>query len=78
MKTMTCKQLGGACDEQFQGNTFEEIVELSKVHGMQMFQKQDADHMQAMQKVMMMMQQPEVMKEYFVEKKKVFEALAED
>jgi hypothetical protein len=78
MKTMTCNQLGGACDEQFQGNTFEEIVELSKVHGMQMFQKQDADHMQAMQKVMMMMQQPEVMKEYFVEKKKVFEALAED
>jgi len=65
MKTMTCKQLGGACDEQFQGNTFEEIVELSK-------------HMQAMQKVMMMMQQPEVMKEYFAEKKKVFEALAED
>ncbi len=78
MKTMTCKQLGGACDEQFQGNTFEEIVELSKVHGMQMFQKQDADHMQAMQKVMMMMQQPEVMKEYFAEKKKVFEDLAED
>ncbi len=78
MKTMTCKQLGGACDEQFQGNTFEEIVELSKVHGMQMFQKQDAEHMQAMQKVMMMMQQPEVMKEYFAEKKKVFEALAED
>lgn len=78
MKTMTCKQLGGACDKQFSGNTFEEIVELSKLHGMEMFQKQDAEHMEAMQKVMMMMQQPEVMKAFFDEKKQVFESLAED
>ena len=25
MKTMTCKQLGGACDKEFHANTFEEI-----------------------------------------------------
>jgi hypothetical protein len=78
MKTMSCKQLGGACDAKFQGNTFEEIVDLSKVHGMEMFQKQDADHMEAMQRVMVMMQQPEVMQEFFEEKKKVFEALNAD
>lgn len=78
MKTMTCEQLGGACGEKFQGNTFEEIVELSKAHGMEMFQKQDAGHMEAMQRVMMMMQQPEVMQEFFEEKKKAFEALGED
>ncbi len=30
MKTMTCKQLGGACDKEFQANTFEEMAELSK------------------------------------------------
>ncbi len=30
MKTMTCKQLGGACDEQFKAETFEQIAELRK------------------------------------------------
>ncbi|XPF93519.1 hypothetical protein ACM9HF_16045 [Colwellia sp. RE-S-Sl-9] len=78
MKTMTCKQLGGACDKQFQGNTFEDIVELSKAHGMEMFQKQDPDHMEAMQRVMVMMQQPQAMQDFMEEKKKAFEALAED
>ena len=36
---MTCKKLGGACDELFAANTFEEMAELSKMHGMAMFQK---------------------------------------
>ena len=27
MKTMTCKQLGGACDEKFSAETFEKIAE---------------------------------------------------
>ncbi|SGZ03445.1 hypothetical protein [Moritella viscosa] len=30
MKTMTCNQLGGACDEKFQAESFDEIAELSK------------------------------------------------
>lgn len=34
MKTMTCKQLGGACDKEFHAQTFEEMAELSKQHGM--------------------------------------------
>jgi len=78
MKTMTCRQLGGGCDKAFQANTFEEIVALSKQHGMEMFQQQDPDHLEAMQKVMVMMQQPEVMQTFFDEKKKAFEALADD
>ena len=39
MKKMTCKQLGGACDLEFQANTFDEIAELSKKHGKEMFEK---------------------------------------
>ena len=39
MKTMTCKQLGGACEQKFSVNTFEEISLLSKQHGKEMFQK---------------------------------------
>jgi hypothetical protein len=30
MKTMTCKQLGGACDQAFHAETFEEMAEKSK------------------------------------------------
>ena len=48
MKTMTCKQLGGACDEEFHAETFEEMVELSKKHGMEMFQKGDEAHIKVM------------------------------
>ena len=33
MKTMTCKQLGGACDKKFHANTFDEMAGLSKKHG---------------------------------------------
>ncbi len=78
MKTMTCKQLGGACEIAFQAETFDELAELSKAHGMEMFQKQDPEHMEAMQRVMVMMQQPNAMQNWFDEKKAVFNALAED
>ena len=78
MKTMTCKQLGGACDKQFQANSFEEIAELSKLHGMEMFQKQDAEHLDAMAKISELMKQPNAMQNWFEAKKKEFEKLAED
>lgn len=78
MKTMSCKQLGGACDKKFQASTFDEIVDLSKQHGMAMFQQQDQEHLVAMGKIQAMMQQPEMMKAWFDEKKKEFEALPED
>jgi len=48
MKTMTCKQMGGACDETFSAETFEEMAELSKQHGMEMFQKGDEAHLKIM------------------------------
>ena len=78
MKTMSCKQLGGACDKTFTAETFEEMAELSKQHGMEMFQKQDEAHLDAMKKVQELMQNPEAMKEYFENKKKEFEAMPED
>ncbi|MFK5915362.1 MAG: hypothetical protein QM484_13405 [Woeseiaceae bacterium] len=78
MKTMSCKQLGGVCDKQFQANTFEEIVTQSKVHGMDMFQKQDTEHLSAMKKVHELMQSPSAMDEWFKSKKKEFEALNDD
>lgn len=78
MKTMTCKQLGGACDHTFHANTFEEIAELSKKHGMEMFQKGDEPHLQAMNQMRELMQSPEAMKTWFDDKRREFDALPEN
>lgn len=78
MKTMTCKQLGGACDKQFQANTFEELAEISKQHGIEMFQKQDKDHLDAMIKMQTLMQKPQDMQAWFESKKMEFESLKDD
>lgn len=78
MKTMTCKQLGGACDLEFKANTFEEMAELSKQHGMEMFQQQDPEHLQAMQKIQALMKTPGAMEQWQQQKRKEFDALADD
>lgn len=75
MKTMTCQQLGGACDQEFTAETFEEIAELSKNHGMEMFQKCDPAHLEAMEKMKALMQDPAAMQKWFGDKQKQFEAL---
>jgi len=77
MKTMTCKQLGGACDKEFRASSFEEIAEMSKQHGMEMFQIKDEPHLKAMDKMGEFMQKPEEMKAWFENKKKEFDDLPE-
>lgn len=72
---MTCNQLGGACEEEFQAETFEEIKKMSMEHGMAMFQKGDQAHLEAMQKMKMMMQEPGAMEAWMDEKRKEFEHL---
>ncbi len=78
MKTMTCEQLGGACDKEFHANTFEEITEMSKNHGMEMFQKGDESHLNAMKVMQELMQSPDAMNSWFEDKKREFDALPED
>jgi len=78
VKTMTCKQLGGACDKEFHANTFDEMAEMSKNHGTEMFQKKDEDHIKAMNEMMELMKNPEAMKEWMESKRKEFDALQED
>ena len=75
MKTMTCKQLGGACDTEFKAETFEEMAEMSKQHGMEMFQKQDTAHLEAMQNMQELMKDPEAMNVWFDGKREEFESL---
>jgi len=78
MKTMTCKQLGGACDKEFHANSFNEMAELSKKHGMEMIQKGDEKHLKAMNEMKELMKIPNAMNEWFENKRKQFDALPED
>ncbi len=72
---MTCLQLGGACNETFEANTFEEIAELSKAHGMKMYKLGDQAHITAMQKMTELMHNPADMKAWYADRKREFEAL---
>ena len=78
MKSMNCKQLGGACDNVFRANSFEEIAEMSKQHGMEMFQKNDEAHLKAMNEIQELMKNPEEMKVWFESKRKEFNELPEE
>lgn len=75
MKTMTCMQLGGACDKTFTAATFEEMAELSKQHGTEMFKAGDEAHLKAMGKMRELMHEEGAMQKWMDEKIKEFEAL---
>ena len=78
MKTMTCHQLGGACDLEFHADTFEEIAEMSKKHGAKMFRIGDEKHLKTMDEMKKLMQSPEAMQAWFESKRKEFEALPDN
>ena len=77
MKTMTCRQLGGACDKEFYADKFEEIAKMSKQHGMEMFQKGDSEHLKAMDKMKELIKDPAAMQKWIDDKKKEFDSLAD-
>lgn len=45
MKTMTCKQLGGACDQELSADTFDEIAMLVSKHAREKVQQDFAPHL---------------------------------
>jgi hypothetical protein len=78
MKTMTCKQLGGACDLAFQGETFEVVAQLSQAHGAAMFYSQDEAHTAAMQAMMGLAKDPQALTDWMKARRREFEALPDD
>lgn len=60
---------------QFHANTFEELAEQSKKHGMAMIQAGNTDHIEAMKKMQEHMKSPDALAKWFENKKKEFEAL---
>ncbi len=75
---MNCNQLGGACEKEFHADTFEEISEMSKQHGVEMFNNNDEAHLKAMNEMQELMKNPGAMNDWFENKRKEFEALPED
>ena len=75
---MTCKQLGVACNKEFQADTFEEIAKLSQQHGKEMFEQQDEAHLRAMQEMGELMNDPEMMQQWMEKKRQEFKALPEN
>lgn len=77
MKSLTCKQLGGVCDEVFSAETFEEIAEISKKHGTEVFMAQEPEHLKVMNEMMKLMQDPSAMQAWMQSKKELFDAQPE-
>jgi predicted small metal-binding protein len=78
MKTMTCKQLGGACDQTFSANSFDEIAMMVSKHAREQVQQGDAAHIQAMNEMRNAMTSPDAMNTWMDEKRKAFNALPND
>lgn len=78
MKTMTCKQLGGACDLKFTAKTFEEVAEMSKKHGTEMFHQEDGPHLDAMTEMKKSMTSPDSYQNWLKERRQEFDALPEN
>ncbi len=74
MKSMTCIQLGGACEQVFSGETFEELAAQSQKHGKEMFGANDGPHIAAMGTMMELMKSGE-MDSWMTARKAEFEAL---
>ena len=72
---MTCQQLGGACDQTFSANSFDEIAMMVSKHAREMVQQGDAAHTNAMNEMRKNMASPDVMKEWMDEKRKAFNEL---
>ena len=74
MKSMTCIQLGGACEQVFSGETFDDLAAQSQQHGKEMYGTNDGSHMAAMGKMMELMKSGE-MDSWMAARKAEFEAL---
>jgi hypothetical protein len=74
MKSMTCNQLGGACEKVFSGETFDDLAAQSQQHGKEMFGANDGAHMAAMSKMIELMNSGQ-MDSWMAARKAEFEAL---
>ncbi len=67
-----------ACDMEFHAETFEAMAQMSKTHGSEMMEKQDPQHLEAMNKMRDLMKDPVAMQAWFADKKAKFDSMPSD
>ena len=75
---MTCDHLGGACHFKIQAENFSDMAALSRKHALEMIQKGDQAHQEAMRKMKELMQSSHAIDQWMKEKEKIFNTLLED
>jgi hypothetical protein len=77
MKSISCKELGGACELVFRGRSFEDVAELSQAHGQEMIAIADGPHLDAIAEMTRILEAGEV-ESWLQAKMDLFELLPED
>ena len=78
MKTMTCRQLGGACDVPFRGNTADEVIKAEDKHLREVVAAGDESHKSALASMQGRWKNPISGVGWYLKTKKAFSALPED
>jgi hypothetical protein len=78
MKTMTCKQLGGACDLQLRGETADEVIKAQDKHLREAVAAGDATHEPALGEMKGRWKHPVKGMGWYKSTKKEFASLPED
>lgn len=75
---MTCKQMGGPCDNPFHGNTADEVIKAQDQHLKDAVAKGDEAHKKASEEMQGRWKNPIAGMGWYMKKKKAFAALPED
>jgi predicted small metal-binding protein len=78
MKTMTCEQLGGACDLQLRGETADEVIKAQDHHLREAVESGDTSHQKALGDMQGRWKHPIKGMGWYRDTKKQFTALPED
>ena len=78
MKTMTCQQMGGPCDVQFQGKTADEVIKAQDRHLKEVVAGGDETHRSALKNMQGRWKNPVSGMGWYLRTKKAFAALPED
>lgn len=77
MKTMTCRQLGGACDHQHRGETADDVINAQDQHLREVVANRDTDHAQALDEMSRRWKLPISGLQWYRQAKRGFAALPE-
>lgn len=78
MKTMTCKQLGGPCDQAHTGATADEVIKAQDKHLRELVKAGDEAHLPARNDMKGRWKHPIAGMGWYKDTKKAFAALPED